>query len=277
MLEGQIIKNISNQYTVLSNQKLYTCVPRGKFRQTGVSPFVGDKVLFDEKELIIKEILPRANQLERPTVVNVDYAIIVTSLKKPNLSLFLLDKNIAYCYIKNIKPIICLTKKDLLSALEIENVTKIKEDYEKIHIPVFYNTEIVELKKFLKNKLVVLMGQSGAGKSSLINKMDPHLNLPTNSISNHLNRGTHTTRHNQIFFIDDVSICDTPGFSALDLPNDSQEIQKGFPEFQEYSCQFSDCKHINEQNCQIKEQVKAGNILTSRYQSYLKLLKEGEK
>ena len=225
-MEGRITKQISNQYKVTVNGVDYICSARGKFRNLGLSPLVGDKVQIDEQTLTIEEILPRVNELERPVVSNVDMALIVTSVKKPDLSLSLLDKELSVILANNIEPVICLTKLDLLKKEELKNLKPLIKYYKSIGIKVVDNKHLGKIKSVLKNKLVVLTGQTGAGKSSLLNKLDKRLNLETKPISEALNRGVHTTRHTEIYKIGKIFFVDTPGFSALDLNNIDKEDRK---------------------------------------------------
>ena len=182
MLKGRIIKNISNLYVVKVDNDLYECMPRGKFRNLKLTPLVGDIVEFDEENNYILNILPRNNKLERPSISNIDIALIITSLKKPDLSLNLLDKQISNIILEHIEPVICFTKLDLLSKEELKEFHKIKSYYESINIKIFTNDNLKPLIKYLKNKYVVLTGQTGSGKSSLINKLDNTKNLETNNI-----------------------------------------------------------------------------------------------
>ena len=277
-MQGKIVKQVSNQYTVLFENKLIECQARGKFREKGISPFVGDLVIFNKNLKIIEEILPRKNYLNRPNISNIDYALIVTSLKQPELSLTLLDKLITNIILHKIKPIICFTKLDLLNTKEEkEEYEIIKEYYQKINISVFTNQNIDELLKFLANKVVVLTGQSGVGKSTLLNKIDPHLQLQTNEISYVLNRGKHTTRHRELFYLKNVWFCDTPGFSSIDINNyNKEEIKNSFIEFQNYHCKYKDCFHLKEPDCKVKEGILNKEILISRYNNYKSFLKEVE-
>ncbi len=278
MLEGKIIKNISNCYTVICKEKTYNCIPKGAFRNQKETPLVGDYVKFDEKNNRIIEILPRKNELTRPKVANIDIALIVTSLVEPKLNTLLLDKEISLITLSNIKPVLCFTKLDLGNKEEIDNFKTIKKYYTKIGLPVFQNTELKELLKYLKNSVVVLTGQSGAGKSTLLNKINPELNLKTDEISNALNRGKHTTRHTEIYEVNDVFFCDTPGFSSLDLDNYSlEELKASFVEFADFPCKYRDCMHLKETNCGVKKAKEEGKILNSRYESYQKMILERRK
>lgn len=269
MLQGKIIKNISNTYTVLKDGKLYECTPRGKFRNDKLTPLVGDEVEFDEQNNYLIKILPRQNYLNRPSISNISLALIVTSLKTPDLSLNLLDKQISAILLANITPVICFTKLDLVTKPELKELSKLRKYYESLNIKTFANTEISALSKFLKNKYVVLTGQTGAGKSYLIKKLDPHQNIEIGEVSLALGRGKHTTRHTEFYKIKDFYLADTPGFSSLDLASYSiEEIKNTFVEFQNYTCEFRDCNHLKETKCSIKDAVTKGKILKSRYENY---------
>ena len=273
-MQGKIIKQISNQYTVSSNNLEYICTARGKFKNEGLSPVVGDMVEFDSSLLRIDKILPRKNILSRPTVANIDYALIVTSLKKPDLSYTLLDKLLTLVITNNIKPIIILTKLDLISKKELKDYTPTFKYYESLDIPVIPNTKLKKLKKLLKNQTVVLTGQTGSGKSTLLNKLDKTLNIKTSPISDALNRGVHTTRHTEIYKIKNIYFVDTPGFSALDLNMTKKDLINSFKEFSNYTCEYLDCTHNNEKNCGVKDALEKGLILPSRYNNYIRFLKE---
>lgn len=273
-MQGQIVKIISNLYTVKVENELIDCRARGKFRNIGTTPLVGDYCKIDKDNNYILEILPRKNSLKRPLIANVDVALIVTSVKKPDLSLNLLDKLLSLSIMSNVTPIICLTKLDLLNKEEFKEVNKMIKYYQKIGIKVVKNTEKLKLKFMLKNKLIVLAGQTGAGKSSLLNRLNKKLNLATAEISEALGRGKHTTRHVEVFKIGNTYIADTPGFSALDLSEFTDEqIKKSFIEFSKYNCYFSDCKHIKEKNCGVLNALKQGEILESRYKNYISFIK----
>lgn len=274
---GKIIKNISNDYTVLANDNLYVCKSRGKFRNLNITPLVGDNVIFDEKNKYILEIQPRKNFLVRPPVANIDNCVIVTSLKEPDFSSNLLDKLLTIVEFNNIKPIICFTKLDKLTESEVLEYTNLKKYYESIGYLVFNNNETEKIKKIFKDKITVFTGQSGAGKSTLLNRLDKNLNLKTNEISLSLNRGKHTTRHVELLQIFDGLVADTPGFSAITFNEMSaSDIRDNFIEFNLYrhNCEYKDCMHNSEINCEIKNQVLKGNILKSRYENYLKFIKE---
>ena len=274
-MQGRIIKQISNQYTVAIKDKIFTCNARGKFKNMGLSPLVGDMVDINTDTRTIEKILPRKNELYRPTVANVDCALIVTSIKKPDLSLSLLDKLITIILAKNVKPIIVLTKLDLIDNQAKRKLKPIINYYKSLDIPVLTNKNIFKLKRLLKNQVVVLTGQTGAGKSTLINKFDKSLNIETKPISDALNRGVHTTRHTEIYKIGHIYLVDTPGFSALDLKDISiSDLKNTFKEFNNYSCAYKDCTHDAEKGCGVKIALENGKILLTRYQNYLRFLKE---
>ena len=268
-------KKVSND-TILSvskDNKIYVCKPRGKLRNDNVFLKVGDYVSFDDKNNYILEQMDRTSDLERPSVANIDQAFIITSLKNPSFSSNLLDKLLVVCEINNIKPIICLTKKDLLDKSELKSMKPIVSYYKSLGYKVLYNKEKFKIKKLFKNKTTVFTGQTGAGKSTLINKLDKKLNLETGEISKALGRGKHTTRHVELIELFGGKVLDTPGFSSLDFSVMTKEnIRDSFREFKTANCPFKDCFHINESECRVKRSVKTGNILESRYDNYVKFL-----
>ncbi len=275
--QGLIVKINSDTFTVkLDNQKI-DCKSRGKLRNAKIKPLVGDQVKIDADKNIIEEVLERKNYLLRPCVANIDIALIVTSVVEPNLNLTLLDKLLSIVIINNIEPVIVWTKMDKASNLELNKINCLSKYYESISINVFDNNNIKKLKKYLKNKIITVCGQTGAGKSTLINKMDCNLNLATNEISKALGRGKHTTRLVELFEIDDFYIVDTPGFSSLDINNYSMEdIKNSFKEFNSQDCKFQNCIHDKEIGCKVIPKVQSGEILQSRYENYLRFIKESK-
>ena len=272
-IDGIITKQKSNLYTVKANKKVYECRARGKFRHDGITPLVGDKCIIDSEGKYILDIYPRKNKLDRPEVANVDAALILTSVKEPNLSLNLLDRQLVCIIDEGITPIICLSKLDLLSRNEKKTIKSIFKYYKRIGIKVMTNKQLFKLKRLLKGKTVVLTGQTGAGKSSLINKLDKSLNLETSEISKALGRGVHTTRHTEIYEVSNIYFVDTPGFSSLNLNVSKSSLKNLYPEFK-VKCEFDDCMHINEKNCTVKDLVEQGKILESRYDNYKKFWSE---
>lgn len=272
-MQGRIIKIISNDYTVESGGKIYVCKSRGKFRKLNIVPLVGDNVLFDSDNKYIMEILKRKNELVRPPISNIDQAVIVTSVKNPDLDTNLLDKLINIIEFNNIKPIICFTKLDLID-YDIEDIINY---YKKIGYQVFRNTEIDEIKKLFINKITVFTGQSGAGKSTLMNRIDPNLNIKTNEISYALGRGKHTTRHVELINICNGLVADTPGFSSLEFYDmKPSDIRDNFIEFDDYKgkCKYRDCMHYKEEECAVKSAVNDSKILKSRYENYINYIEK---
>ena len=273
-MKGQIVKILSNLYFVNSNNKIYECHSRGKFRNQNISPMVGDYVEFDDVNNYILDIEQRKNSLIRPVVANVDQAFIITSVKRPDFSSNLLDKLLTVIEFNDIKPIICLTKLDLLNKKEKKEIKKYIKYYKSIGYTVLTNKNLFRIKRLFKNKTTVFTGQTGAGKSTLINKLDKKLNLETGEISKALGRGKHTTRHVELIELFKGKVLDTPGFSSLDLSDMTKEdIRDSFTEFRKTSCPFKDCFHINEKECLVKKKVNEGKILESRYNNYIKFLK----
>ena len=270
-MEGIIIKNQSNDYTVRTQNGIYICKPRGKFRNEKIIPLVGDTVVIDDINKYLLEIKPRKNSLIRPPIANIDIALIAVSVKEPKFDSNLLDKLLTIISFNNIKPIICLTKLDLLNEEETKEIKKIMTYYKDIGYTVVENTNAKEIKKIIKNKKVVIAGQSGAGKSSLLNRLDKNLSLETNEISKALGRGKHTTRCTTLYDVDGSLIADTPGFSSIDFREmtkmDIRDNMKEMFDNLEY-CKYRDCMHIKEDACYVKKLLEEGKILASRYNNY---------
>lgn len=275
-IKGQIIKNISDSYScLLDNNDIITCKCRGKFRFDKQLPLVGDFVFIDKEKLIIEDILDRYNSIIRPHVANITKAFVITSFKNPDFSTNLLDKLLVELEINKIKPVICLTKKDLIDKKLYLKYQDILNYYKKIGYKVLYNDELDLIKKELENNTTVFMGQTGAGKSTLLNKLFKDLNLKTGDVSLALGRGKHTTRHVEIIIKDNIKVLDTPGFSALSFSSFNEfDIRDAFIEFKNYQCPFKDCMHIKENECIIKKEVEKGNILESRYINYQSFINE---
>lgn len=272
-MEGQIIKILSNLYFVNANNEVYECHSRGKFRKDRITPVVGDNVIFDCENKYILEILPRKNILVRPPVANISQGIIVTSVKHPDFSSNLLDKLISMLEYHNIKPILCFSKWDLLDQDESKNMEKIVNYYNSIGYTTVINTELDKIKSMLTGNTSVFTGQTGAGKSTLMNSLDPTLNLETDEISEALGRGKHTTRHVELIEMYGGKVLDTPGFSSLSFDDlDKEDIRDTFIEFKNYPCLYKDCMHINEHECEVKKNVNNGNIMESRYINYQKFI-----
>lgn len=282
MQTGTIIKIISNQYTIESHGETFVAVPRGKMRLK-MSPVVGDFVEFEQVDdsYRIHRILTRKNRLLRPAIANVDQALIVTSLKDPDFSEHLLNRLIILISLAGVTPVICITKADICENFdECENIL---DKYKKSGYTVIYSYPGCDdgpLKSVLDSKVSVLCGQSGAGKSSLLNRLDPNFKLQTQEISKALGRGKHTTRFCELHKLCNGWVADTPGFSSLDFSRmDLNHLDAYIPDFKPYigQCRFSDCKHINEPDCAIKKSVEFGIINGSMYEDYKNILtKEGK-
>lgn len=272
--QGRIIKIISNQYEVLDTSgNRMLCVAMGKLRKH-LAPVVGDLVEFERfsDQIGIQKVLPRKNHLIRPAIANVDQAIIVMSCKDPDFSTTLIDRLIFQIAYANITPILCVTKLDLMP--EDDAVYAEIEGYRNSGYAVYQSGKGYAsdaLCSALKGKISVLTGQSGAGKSSLLNRIEPTFQLQTQEISKALGRGKHTTRHCELHEVAGGWVADTPGFSSMDFSHMQIDILKDrIPDFQPYlyTCKFKDCIHVNEPGCAIQEAVDAGGISKDRYEHY---------
>ncbi len=276
-MKGQVVKVISEIFFVLCDGKIYKCKQRGILKKQNTLPLVGDFVVFNQEKKVIESILPRFNMIIRPNVANITQAFIVTSFKNPDFSTNLLDKLLVELEINKIKPVICLTKKDLIDESTFQEYKEILDYYERIGYQVVYNTELIKIKKILEDNTTVFTGQTGAGKSTLLNKLFTDLNLKTGEVSLALNRGKHTTRHTEIIIKDNIKVLDTPGFSALSFVTYKKEdVRDAFLEFKNFPCIYKDCMHVGEVECKVKEAVKDKLILESRYNNYLNFIKEFE-
>lgn len=284
MLEGVIIKGVGGFYYVKTSEGIVESRARGLFRDENITPLVGDKVNIriseEDKTGYIDEIYPRTTQLLRPPVANVSQAIIVMSIKNPDINTWLLDKFLLMAEYEKLKVIICFNKSDL-NEDRTKNLSEIykKAGYNVIISSVLENIGIEELREALDNNITVFAGPSGAGKSSLLNAVNPLLKLETGDISNKSKRGKHTTRHVELLNLDgDSYVLDTPGFSSLhlDFIEEEVELREYFREIAEIGkeCRFLSCLHNQEPDCAVKRNVDNGNINKERYDNYLSLLQE---
>lgn len=286
MAVGQIRKALSGYYYVYDGEKLIQCRGRGVFRNRGESPLVGDFVDYTVETVgsdgTIQVIHERTNELIRPPIANIDQGFLVFSVKEPSFNTILLDRFLVVLESFYVKPIICLTKMDLLTADEHSQLQQYIADYEQIGYTVLqtYKDEVglVErLQPLLEGKTSVLAGQSGVGKSTLLNTLIPELNLKTGIISEHLGRGKHTTRHVELIEVCDGLLADTPGFSSFDFDTiDKEQLTNCFPEIARFSeqCKFRGCLHTKEPKCAVKAAVESGEIRDYRYKHYEQFLQE---
>ncbi len=281
MEQGMIQKALSGFYYVKTDDgKLLECRAKGIFRKEGRSPLVGDRV--EVENGVVSEIYPRKNEILRPPVANVDLAVMVVSATQPEPNLLVLDKLIAVCEWKNIEPILVFTKSDLADCKEIEDL------YRKAGFSVFISvpgqTDYDSLLSCMKDKLSVFIGNSGVGKSTLMNSLMPELHLATAHISDKLGRGRHTTRHVELYELPSGGlVADTPGFSSVEIDKYGdirpEELPGCFREFSDYigDCQFPDCSHRVEKGCAVLEAVRNGQISKSRHESYCQMAEDAGK
>ena len=310
MSKGRIINLNSGVYQILDDNKIIEAKARGKLRKIKLdknssfnkgnsnklsnkidtqfiklSPKVGDIVEYELNDGInyITNIEPRFNDLIRPCIANCDQILLVMSAKEPDFSSYLLDLFIVNLKTSNIKPIIIITKIDKASEEELNNIKSTMDYYKNtLNYEVFFVnskdkfTDLEPIKKLLTNKVTVLTGQTGAGKSTFINALIPGFNLATQEISEALNRGKHTTRQIHLYQEFSGLVGDTPGFSKLEIFVDQDELASFFPEFDSSKCRFKDCKHLkNSKDCGIRAEV-GKTILKSRYDNYLKIYEKIE-
>ncbi|WP_216828032.1 ribosome small subunit-dependent GTPase A [Alkalihalobacterium elongatum] len=285
MPEGRIVKALSGFYYVHNEDGMFQCRGRGVFRNQNIKPLVGDFVHFEAENRTdgyILDIHDRENEMIRPPISNVDQAILVFSALEPNFSPLLLNRFLVHIEAHYIEPIICISKVDLLDEAKQRIIEKYKEDYEAIGYTVILTSietkaGIETLMPYLKDKVTVIAGQSGVGKSSLLNTLHPELDIETNKISTHLGRGKHTTRHVELLAVGEGLVADTPGFSSLDFVDiEAEDLSLYFPEMKERlaDCKFRGCTHTSEPKCAIKAAVDAEEILSYRYEHYLQFLEE---
>ncbi len=285
-MRGLIVKALSGFYTVESEGEEYVCRARGIFRKKGKSPLVGDRVAFtpapdEESEGTVDEIFPRDNTLVRPPLANVARLLIVSAVQEPPPNLPLIDRLTAIACDKGIEPAVAFNKSDLSDPAELCEI------YEKAGIPCMViscatGEGMERMEDFLHcDGITVLTGNSGVGKSSILNALYPWLGLPTGEISEKLGRGRHTTRHVELFRCGGGGyIADTPGFSSLETEHGEvivkENLPLAFPEFASYlgQCRFVSCAHGKEKGCAVRAAAESGEISMSRYRSYLAMYDE---
>ena len=285
-MQGKIVKGIAGFYYVhVVESGVYEFKAKGIFRKDKKKPLVGDDVDIEvlsevEKTGSIINIFERKNELIRPAVANIDQALVVFAAAKPSPHFNLLDRFLVMMQTKEIPVILCFNKEDIASE---EKLSELAEIYEKcgcqlIFVSAKEEKNMETLRRMLEGKTTAIAGPSGVGKSSIINLLNPKANMETGSISRKIERGKHTTRHSELFMIDEDSyIMDTPGFSSLYVNDfEKEELKYYFPEFELYEgqCRFNGCDHIHEPGCAVKEAVEKGKIHAVRYEDYKELYEE---
>ncbi|CAI6260924.1 ribosome small subunit-dependent GTPase A [Bacillus subtilis] len=290
MPEGKIIKALSGFYYVLDesedSDKVIQCRGRGIFRKNKITPLVGDYVVYqaeNDKEGYLMGIKERTNELIRPPICNVDQAVLVFSAVQPSFSTALLDRFLVLVEANDIQPIICITKMDLIEDQDTEDtIQAYAEDYRNIGYDVYLTSSkdqdsLADIIPHFQDKTTVFAGQSGVGKSSLLNAISPELGLRTNEISEHLGRGKHTTRHVELIHTSGGLVADTPGFSSLEFTDiEEEELGYTFPDIREKSssCKFRGCLHLKEPKCAVKQAVEDGELKQYRYDHYVEFMTE---
>lgn len=281
-LEGTIIKGIGGFYYVEAADTIYETKARGIFRKNKISPLPGDRVKFTlnvDAENVIDEILPRRNVLVRPPIANIDRLFIVSSVCEPKPNTLVIDRLVAIAEKNSIEPIIVITKNDLEASENIEEIYK-KAGFETIVTSSQTGEGTEKIKALIEGHISAFAGNTGVGKSSLLNCIDSSLSLQTGEISDKLGRGKHTTRHIELFKTCGGYIADTPGFSSVDFQNAEiilkDELPFCFREFRDYlgQCKFTSCSHTYDKGCKIVEAVNDGKIHPSRHENYITLYNE---
>lgn len=280
--EGIIIKGIDGFYYVETESGVFECRARGVFRKKGMKPVAGDRVtvlLSETDGNVVDSVCERKSLLLRPPVANIDRLFIVSSVKEPNPNFLVIDRMVAIAVNRDIEPVVVFSKSDL------GETEPFLEIYRKVGILTFSvscetGEGIETLRQALKGHVSAFSGNSGVGKSSLLNKLFPELSLATGGISQKLGRGRHTTRESQLYPVEGGYVADTPGFSSLEFEGEDVMVKEnvafGFPEFVPYlgTCKFSTCRHINDKGCKITEAVRCGEIAESRHRSYVTMMNE---
>ncbi len=282
MPKGIIICTSSNVYQVVENEKVYKCLARGKFKKEKISPLVGDEVEFtitnsEKQEGVIEQILPRKNELKRPKMANLTQLILVVSMKMPSPDLLLLDKQLVFAEFMGLKATIVLNKVDLEDKEEIDRIAKLYESigYKVIQTNAKEGIKVEEIKTLLEGETTAFAGNSGVGKSTLINSIFEQELTQEGDISDKNQRGKNTTTSTTLYkYKENSYIADTPGFSTFEINEiPKEDLCHYFVEFVPYldKCEFQGCSHIKEENCGVKEALESGKISSQRYENYIKI------
>ena len=285
-MEGIILKGLSGFYYVDGGDgRLIACRGRGKFRHQKLTPLVGDRVVFTPLEGdsgILEEILPRKNQFRRPAVANIDQLVVIASGAVPVTDPFLIDRVVSIAEGRECEPIICINKCDLDAAEELYR-TYLRAGFTTLRVSAETGEGIDRLAAVISGKVSAFTGNSGVGKSSILNALEPGFRLQVGEVSEKLGRGRHTTRHVELYRLSSRAIvADTPGFSSFDTEEmelrPPEELQHTFREFAPYldRCRFTGCAHIKEKGCAVLAAVKAGEISQSRHDSYVRLYQQAK-
>ena len=282
-MEGIIIKALSGFYYVSDGEKTYECKARGNFRNSGVSPLVGDRVIFEAgegTEGIINTVLPRKNVLTRPPVANIDKLYIVSALENPAPNEFLIDKTAAFAEYRGIEPVIVFNKCDMGDFSRFEEIYK-NAGFEVYTVSALTGEGTEQLRLSLAGKVSAFCGNSGVGKSSILNLLFGEDKIETGEVSSKLGRGKHTTRHTELYALPSGGfVADTPGFSDLETYGGDYEFKENligcFRDLKKYAglCKFSDCTHICEKGCAVIDALNNGLLEPARYESYAALFNE---
>jgi ribosome biogenesis GTPase len=281
-MQGVIIKGIGGLYFVKVNDKVIECSARGKFRYTGLSPVIGDKVEiilgYDESKGVIDKIFPRDTEMIRPVVANVTQAFVVFAFKQPDLNMDLLNKFLVLCKYYKLKIVLCLNKLDLVKDVDEELIKELETvGCDIVFLKAKEGEGLESLKTRIKDNISVFCGPSGVGKSTILNSLLGREAMKTGDISKKSQKGKHTTRHSELIEYEQGFLLDTPGFSSLSLDFiEKEQLQHCFPEFEKHTgdCRFSNCLHYKEPNCRVKEAVEEREIYSNRYKFYIKTLEE---
>lgn len=283
MSTGRIKKALSGFYYVDTGSEVLTCRARGKFRKEGISPLVGDRVEVQELgngEGVVDKLLPRRNYFNRPAVANIDQLVVIASAAIPKTDPFLIDRVAALAALKDCEVVVLLNKCDLDRADELYEIYR-KAGFQTLRVSAETGEGLEKLKEIIRGKLSAFTGNSGVGKSSILNALDPEFRLKVGEISDALGRGRHTTRHVELFQLScGAEIIDTPGFSSFESEELSLELKRRLPEtFREFApylddCRFVGCSHTKEKGCAVLEAMKQGRIQKCRHESYLRLHEE---
>lgn len=281
-MTGIVIKAISGFYYVSCDGNVYECKARGNFRKTGISPVVGDTVEFactNASHGVVESICTRKNVLVRPLVANIDKLFIVSAYSTPAPDTLMIDRLSAYAVYNKIEPIIVFNKADMGSFSELFNIYS-KSGFKTYVVSAKDNTGLDALKGEICDCVCAFSGNSGVGKSSILNALFPELTLKTGEVSEKLGRGRHTTRHTELFAAEGGFVVDTPGFSSVETTDDLYDFKLSlahcFPDFSDYinDCKFTSCAHINEKGCALIDAVNSGFVQKSRHDSYIALYNE---